>query len=141
MRRILLAVESSACSREALHPFIASLGPGPAELFVLSVVQAPGLPFDDPRRDDLLAKRVEEAEAVLDAGLLELAAEGRHARPFVRVGEPVQAILALAQALDADLIVMGSHGFERDDDRPSVAEGVLHGAHRGVLIYPPRVAC
>ena len=51
-------------------------------------------------------------------------------------GDPVEAILAIADKVDADLIVLGSH------DRPliehvlgmSVSGGVARKAHRDVLI-------
>jgi nucleotide-binding universal stress UspA family protein len=54
-------------------------------------------------------------------------------------GEPVPTILATADRLDADLIVLGSHSKGRLHYAflGSVAEKILHKSHRAVFIVPP----
>jgi nucleotide-binding universal stress UspA family protein len=59
---------------------------------------------------------------------------------YVTVGVPSERIIALATAVDADLIVLGTHG-RRGLERAllgSVAEGVIRGAPCGVLVIRPR---
>lgn len=57
----------------------------------------------------------------------------------VHHGEPVPMILTMADKLDADMIVIGSHSKGRLEYAflGSVAEKVLHKAHRPVMIVPP----
>ncbi len=58
------------------------------------------------------------------------------------VGSPVEKILAVAQDIDADLIVLGSHGLSglKRLLLGSVSDGVLHHAHCSVLIARGRNA-
>ena len=61
--------------------------------------------------------------------------------PKVQVhhGEPVPMILTVADRLDADLIVLGSHSKGRLHYAflGSVAEKILRKSHRAVIIVPP----
>ncbi len=63
---------------------------------------------------------------------------GRVTEVHVRHGQAVGTILTLARELDADLIVMGTHGKGRLHYTflGSVAEKVLHRAKRPVLAVP-----
>ncbi len=75
------------------------------------------------------------------AGVLERAAEaGVDAASEVLVGEPGGAIRGYAADTDADLIVVGTHGRGgiRRAVLGSVAERVLRGADRPVLVVPAR---
>lgn len=59
---------------------------------------------------------------------------------YFTVGSPAERIVALASALDADIIVLGTHG-RRGVDRMllgSVAEAVVRHAPCGVLVLRPR---
>jgi nucleotide-binding universal stress UspA family protein len=58
------------------------------------------------------------------------------AEPLVEVGMPVDRIVAAADEHDVDVIVVGAHdkGFLRRLVDPSVSEGVIHRAHRPVLV-------
>ena len=57
----------------------------------------------------------------------------------VHHGEPVPKILTIADKLDADLIVVGSHSKGRLEYAflGSVAEKILRKSHRPVMIVPP----
>jgi nucleotide-binding universal stress UspA family protein len=59
-----------------------------------------------------------------------------HAKAELLTGEPVDEIVAYADSLDADLIVLGSrgHGVMAAALLGSVSRGVLHEAHRPVLV-------
>ena len=63
-----------------------------------------------------------------------------HVAVYVAVGVPSERIIALAAGIDADLIVLGTHG-RRGIGRMllgSVAEEVVRGAPCGVLVIRPR---
>jgi nucleotide-binding universal stress UspA family protein len=68
--------------------------------------------------------------------------EGLHP-PKVEVhhGEPVPMILAVADRLDADMIVLGSHSKGRLHYAflGSVADKILHKTQRTVVIVPPQI--
>ena len=59
--------------------------------------------------------------------------------PIVVIGQPWRAIVAAADKLDADLIVIGSHGYHGIDRLLGTTAGkVANHAHRNVLIVHPR---
>lgn len=64
-------------------------------------------------------------------------------QPLVEVhhGEPAPMILQVADQLDADMIILGSHskGKLHYAFLGSVAEKILHKSHRTVVIVPPAV--
>jgi nucleotide-binding universal stress UspA family protein len=67
-----------------------------------------------------------------------LAAErGISARTELLTGNPVDEIVAYADSIDADLIVVGSrgHGAVASAVLGSVSQGVLHEARRPVLVF------
>jgi nucleotide-binding universal stress UspA family protein len=77
----------------------------------------------------------EDREALDDAA--ELAAHvGIEARCELLMGRPADRILAYADSVDADLIVIGSrgHGTLKNALLGSVSGGVLHHAKRPVLV-------
>ena len=85
-------------------------------------------------------------EHLLEDGERELAAlrgqlrAPRPGRQFVRVGRPAQVICELADQLSADVIVLGSHGFDvLDRVLGTTAARVVNHAHCSVLVVrPPR---
>jgi len=65
--------------------------------------------------------------------------KGVHYNAYGKVGEPAVAILALAQELDADFIVMGFaglHGLGKLRALGSVSRAVMEQTRRPVLIVP-----
>ncbi len=74
------------------------------------------------------------------SGIMEgLRREGIRARSVVREGEPEDVILSVAQAEDAGLIVMGTHGRSGLSllVMGSVAEKVMHATSRPVMFIKP----
>ena len=64
---------------------------------------------------------------------------GLAAETFVRQGPPVTVILEVANEVNADFIIMGSHGHGRLYDLlvGSTASGVIKGTKCGIIIMPP----
>lgn len=58
------------------------------------------------------------------------------AEPVVHVGQPWRAILSASETLDADVIVMGSHGYHGLVDRVlgTTAAKVVNLAHQNVFV-------
>jgi nucleotide-binding universal stress UspA family protein len=138
---ILCPVDLSEISGRALDYAVALARQHRARVHVLEVLPAQSAPkvtewpaiFEDPAglagvdRQDLERFVAPAAEA----GVL--------ARVHLRDGEVVPRILELAAEIDADLVVLGTHGrggFERFT-LGSVAEKVLRRAGRPVLAVPP----
>ncbi len=79
---------------------------------------------------DLQQKAVEFAESELNHLVEKYQMEGKH----IDVGSPPRKIRDYAKSVDADLIVVGSHGKHGVQLLlGSTASGVLHGAHCDVL--------
>jgi nucleotide-binding universal stress UspA family protein len=61
--------------------------------------------------------------------------------PIVRVGEPSRVILEASEELDADLIVIGSHGYHGIDRILGTTAGrVANQSTRSVLVVHERVS-
>jgi nucleotide-binding universal stress UspA family protein len=141
MTKVLVALDESPVSRRAAE-VAGRLFAGPdTEFLAISVAEVPtawGDPFggvyalpqsfwNDMPPEGLTPKDV-AAEA--DASGLD------RAEALVEVGAPVDRIVAAAEEHDVDVIVVGAHhkGFLRRVVDPSISEGVLHRAHRPVLV-------
>ena len=137
MRRILIATEGTPVSADALRAFARIFGHGLARLHVLTVL--PPLPWPGAAEAGLAAHRgAEEAQEALDLAIADLADAGLEAEAVLRFGQPAATIVAVAQELGCDLIVLGTHdrhGLEREL-RGSVAEDVLRSASCAVFVYP-----
>jgi nucleotide-binding universal stress UspA family protein len=87
--------------------------------------------YDDGLRD---VRR--HAEAINDAAVARLTAAGRRADRIVREGDPAEVIVSQADALSADLVIVGADqrsGLERLA-LGSVTHAVLMHAHPSVLV-------
>lgn len=143
---IVVAVDFSPTSKEALHVACDMAQDGASTLHVLHVVpdvrhqvwaaEAPNTPFEDVQRE-----WYEAAERRLNA-LSGLPTGARVIRKAV-VGTPADAsIVDYAAEQRADLIVIGTHGYGpvRRFLLGSVSERVLRHARCPVLTVPPRDA-
>lgn len=138
MRRILLATEGSDCSIEAIQHFIDLFEGRLVDLHVLSVIPMSSYRFVLPHEIESCNREANMALEALDQAVTELARAGFCAQPMVRVGEPAATIVQVAKELEAQLVVLGTHGrsgLERVVDG-SVAAEVLRHAPCAVLVQP-----
>jgi nucleotide-binding universal stress UspA family protein len=144
-KRILCPVDFSDASRHALDHAVAIAGWYESQITALHVI-APAFKFEPPllfaERGSLTSLSVDKDEirTRLDEWLA--AARTRRVPSESRLceGRAAESVLAVAQSIPADLIVMGTHGrsgFERFV-LGSVTEKVLRNAPCPVLTTPPR---
>ena len=138
MKRILIATDGSAAAREAVElglELAAEQEAAPTFVHVVPAVDVlPAASFGmttarlhDVGDDDRAP--LEEAVEIADE-------HGIYARARLLQGQPVDEIVAYADAIDADLIVIGSrgHGALLNALLGSVSRGVLQKARRPVLV-------
>jgi len=115
--KILLAVDDSPYSSEAVREVIERTWPPNTIIRVLSAVEDIPPPTADlwydatgslERANQELAERVERLTARIAESLAEA---GLKAEPVVLHGDPRSVIVDEAKEWDADLIVVGSHGY------------------------------
>jgi nucleotide-binding universal stress UspA family protein len=138
MKKIFIASDGSASAREAIEFGLELASEHAAEVtfvtvapvFDRSFADGIGVPAAVPHQiDELDRKPLEDA--------LALAAERDvDAKAELLAGLPVDEIVACADTLDADLIVIGSRGRGAFATAllGSISRGVLHEAHRPVLV-------
>ncbi len=145
IRRILITTDFSDCSKEALQHAIYLARQLDAELYLLHVFEPPvytqsNLPTLHPSVrqwiDDL---RMAESRK-FDAMAKEVGQEGIKLNPLFKEGTPFITVLQTAEAIQADLIVLGTHGRTGLDRllMGSVAERVVRQAPCPVFIVRPK---
>ena len=138
MKKILIATDGSASAREAIEFGLELAEEQAAEVKFVTVVpvldrsfaDGIGVPAARPHQIDEVDRRPLE-----DA--LALAAERDvDAKAELLAGIPADEIVAFADTLDADLVVVGSRGRGAFATAllGSVSRGVLHEARRPVLV-------
>ena len=140
--KILCPVDFSPPSNDALTYAIELARQFGAEIHLVHVYQNPGfvLPMSGyigPQADMLFQMRA-ECETALERGKGEVEEQGVTAQSELLEGVPHQEIIAHAQQLNADLIVIGSQGRTGLAHvlLGSVAEKVVRLANRPVLVVP-----
>lgn len=147
LRRVVAPIDLSAPARGALEVALAwsaSLGPTAgdqrraARVIALHVIPRvfdyADLPFDRAVAAPALHQEVERARREVDDE------PAPNVREEVRWGDsPTESILRLAEEEDADLVVLGTHGYGavRRVLIGSVASGVARAARCPVLLVPP----
>jgi nucleotide-binding universal stress UspA family protein len=116
--KILLAVDGSACSDEAVREVARRPWPAGSAVKVLSVVELPLVPttetwaLPDSYYAQLEQAGREQARAALDRAVEQLrAGQGLEITTEIIEGQAKEIILSEAEVWGADLIVLGSHGY------------------------------
>ena len=120
-QKILLAVDGSAHSDKAADYAAGLAAAFQAELFVVHAYPQTSdmLGYDDFKR--LVSRRKSAGQKVLDRICDRLAGHGVSPREDLLEGPEAEAILASADAHEADLVVMGTRGL-------GTLEGMLFGS-------------
>lgn len=141
---ILVPVDGSTHAEKALK-VAAQLASRPGKLYLINVQQPPddigllvggsGMPVSDEVIQKLVEEREEEARRVLDKARAAAALEGLEVEEVIAKGRPAEAIVAEAQALKVEAIVMGSRGMSdlKGMVIGSVSHRVGHTAHCTVV--------
>lgn len=146
LERVVVAVDGSDIAAEAIATIRRWSFLAAAEIRTLSVAPMPTTPWPGELRhgiaDARTADRVATGYALLEHDIIaaeaatSLTAAGFTSQSEVRAGSPAPGIVAFARELDADLVIMGSHGRTGLARLllGSVARNVLHHASCSVLI-------
>ncbi len=126
---VLVATDGSDVATRAAETAIALASTLEATVHAVSVTKRGG----DRRLETCTERARATAETAIEAGC--------EAETIVREGRPSSTILAVAEEIDADLIVMGTHGRTglRQTIIGSVALEVIRDARRPVLTVGPDV--
>jgi nucleotide-binding universal stress UspA family protein len=138
MKKILIATDGSESAREAVELGLELAEEQAAEITFVHVVpvldrsfaNGIGVPAAKPHQiDELDRKQLEDALAIAAERDVDATAE-------LLAGLPTDEIVAYADSIDADLIVLGSRGRGAFATAllGSVSRGVLHEARRPVLV-------
>ena len=142
---ILIATDGSEDAGNALNFLLRFPLPRKSKMTVLSVVDdIPLLPAELDALNEVQVESLQlanqrlkqEAEELVARESMRLREDGWPSDSTVRNGNPVNEVLRVAEEIDADLIVMGSHGIgmARRFLLGSVSERVLEHAHCSVMI-------
>jgi universal stress protein A len=137
--KILLAVDDSECSREAVKQVSAYFNPQTTQIKLLHVISPPNY-STPPQMARGYAPEMEAVEKNVAAEMEHFAEMLRSARfavdCAVETGEVRSMIIDFAANWGADLIVMGSRGYKGLTRLllGSVAESVVRHAHCSVLV-------
>lgn len=138
MRRVLIATEGASCSLEAIQQFASFFAPDDLTVFILAVIPPVSYPVQPAPGATLYHWESEEALVALDRATAALSQAGFAAFSMIRIGDPASHILQAAEDLEADLIVLGTHGKRgiKRLVRSSVAASVFTQAPCDVMVYP-----
>ena len=120
--KILLAIDGSPCSETAVAEVARRPWPEDSQLRVVSVVEPPGALTAEPYMgvagyfEEVERLKRQQAEEVLEAAARALREGAGTSRmdltSEVLSGSPKRTIVEEAEAWGADLIVVGSHGYQ-----------------------------
>jgi len=144
--RILMATDFSDCSAEALDYAVLLAKHFGADLYLFHAFEA--LPYKIPASAstarpgafEWLRTLKEEEEKRLGALVGEIYQKGVKAYPVFKEGVPFREIPEAAREVEADLIVLGTHGRTGLDRlmMGSVAERVVRGAPCPIFLVKPK---
>lgn len=135
---LVVPLDGSPCATHALEFALSTAKAGRSTLDVCSVVDPAnvvGSGAPSGMAEGAMRALRQDAQRYVDEALSLAAGAGIRARGCVLVGDPVREIVGYARDVQADAIVMGTHG-RRGFQRflmGSVAEGVLRAASTPVI--------
>ncbi len=140
--RVLAAVDLSSVTDDVLDYAARLAFAMNIELVALFVAEPPpdfvGYEAGPQSVRNSVAEHLREEHRVLEKKIAALARTGLQARPLMVQGAAVESILKHAESLEAEWLVLGSHGHGKLYELlvGSVADGVLRGAKVPVVMVP-----
>jgi len=144
MMKLLAAVDLSKASGyviEAVHRVASATD---AEVYVLhTIIPLPGIAgpeFNPVTEYQEMSERYQDEQDQLNELVSQLVDVDVNATALMVQGDPVKTILTEAERLDAELVVIGSHGHGMMFDAlvGSISAGVLRKSTIPVLVVPVR---
>jgi nucleotide-binding universal stress UspA family protein len=134
---ILVALDLSPVSQSVMRMAATTAAARPGELHLVHVLKTPP---SEPVESFHVATAVDEAKEKLKGFACDLPRSVSRVVIHVRMGDPELQIAQLASDLEADLIVVGTHGYKGVDRilLGSVAEALVRNAPCPVLTYRPK---
>ncbi len=136
-RRLVVAYDGSESANRAARFALRLVTDPPMEVWLVYATSAP-LTVAEPRPDEERATETTAISRGLEA--LRQSANRRTCKVevWIREGPPVEVVLAAAEEVDADLIVIGTRGLRgaRKMTLGSVSEAVVGRSPRPVLVIP-----
>lgn len=138
MRRVLIAMEGASGSDDVIQHVATAFQAEDLTVFILAVIPQVCYPLELRKSATLYHWQSEEALVALDRAIAAMARSGVTAFGMIRIGDPVACIVAAAQDIEADLIVLGTHGRKGKKRLipSSVAESVVRQAPCDVMVNP-----
>jgi nucleotide-binding universal stress UspA family protein len=141
MKRLLVALDGSSRAPGVLKAAVAQAQAAGAELVLFRAIGIPGdLPFAAMAMSpaDVLSVLEQRAKTELADVVRDLVPPGMVSETRIETGTAWQSICRAAQATNADLIVIGSHGYGALDRMlGTTAARVVNHADRSVLVVRP----
>jgi nucleotide-binding universal stress UspA family protein len=144
MMKLLAAVDLSKASGyviEAVHRVASATD---AEVYILhTIISLPGIAspdFNPVMEYQEMSGRYQDERDQLDELVTQLVDADVNATALMVQGDPVKTILTEAERLDAELVVIGSHGHGMMFDAlvGSISAGILRNSTIPVLVVPVR---
>lgn len=136
--RILVATDGSPGTEAVLDHAKAIAEPYDATVTALYVVDIRVIQSASDRDSDEVRAELEtDGEAALESAVDRLETDSVTVETTLRDGNPERKILSVADEIDADLLVLGSHGKspkEKVAGLGSVSESVVTNAERPVMV-------
>jgi len=141
IKNILVPIDFSACSHDAFETALKWGKRFTAAVHVLHAYHIPPVVLPDggfALSQELSSKIEAASQTAMRSYLAQVANAGVTLKPHVHQAEPAASILTVASEVDADLIVMGTHGRSGMSRAllGSVAEKILRSSPVPVLIVP-----
>jgi nucleotide-binding universal stress UspA family protein len=142
--KILVAIDLSECTETILRETQNIAGSLSAEVWLLHVAEPDpdfvGYDAGPQSERDAIAKQFHREHSELQALANKLRQEGLDTTALLVQGTTSETILAEALKLQADMVIVGSHGRGAMHELlvGSVSEGVLRRAESPVLVVPVR---
>lgn len=117
MMKVLVAMDCSECSLAAVRAVMGQFRPGHVEFYLLHVIDpmmyvplSEGAVHDSKRVEALREVNFARAHDLVTRGTRLLVDAGHPVQSAITEGEPRTTIVAYAKHIQADVIVVGSHG-------------------------------